>query len=182
MSGPEGVCEGVGGVRMSDECPRPAACEGWSRLLARAGEQGFGGSFRGAQDRGSDVTRVCARWDAGPRAGRPVAQVTLISATHCSSRRLAGGQGRQGCPGVWGDIAFLGKLWQSPRPAHAAPLARREGKSSYDSGDGYSVARGAGLFLSASRAFKKKKKKWFFVFCFFYPREAIVRNVETGRD
>lgn len=80
------------------------------------------------QGRGRDVPRVCARWDAGHRAGRHLAQVTFISAPHCSSRRLAPGRGWQGCPGAWGDLAFLGRLVASACSARSPRWGREQEK------------------------------------------------------
>lgn len=52
-------------------------------------------------------------------------------------------------------MAFLWKLVASASSAGSTALGNRERKSSYDSGDGYSAAPGAGLFLSATRVFRK---------------------------
>lgn len=58
---------------------------------ARTGGEALSARGRGARGRGTDVPRVGARWAPGPRAGRPSAQVTFVSATHCSSPRARAG-------------------------------------------------------------------------------------------
>lgn len=83
----------------------------------------FAARGRGARGRGRDVPRVCARWDAGPRAGRHLAQVTFVFATHCSSEARSGRW--LGCAGVSETLLFLGN-WQPRCPAEAARSWGRE--------------------------------------------------------
>lgn len=73
-----------------------------------------------------------------------VAQVTFLVAPHCSRRRLARGAGWPGGAGVRAAV-LLGNA-EPRRVALTAPRRGREKeKVVNDSGDGYSVARGAGL-------------------------------------
>lgn len=158
---------GRGGVRSSDECPRPGARQGWSRLLSRAGGARRG-SFRDpgwaegemSPDPVPAGTRGTGLGATG--AGKFPRRDPLFPAEDRSRRR------RAGLCGSARDSAFLGKLGASASGAGCTAPGKREGKSSYDSGDCYSLARSAGLLLSAARAFQKK-----------IPREAIVRKVET---
>lgn len=138
--------------------------------LTRGGEapgQGrglrFGGSYRslgsGAENRGAWAERemspeLCQVGRRAPGwtplvAGNFGLRDPLFLSEARSGRRLAGLCGSET------DIAFLGKLVASVSGAGCTELGRRERKSSYDSGDGDSVARGAGLLLCATRVFKK---------------------------
>ena len=165
---------GRGGVRSSDECPRPGARQGWSRLLSRAGGQGFGGSFRdpgwGYRAEGEMSPDFVPGGTRGTGLGATGASKfprrdPLFLAEDRSGRR------RAGLCGSARDSAFLGERGASASGAGCTAPGKREGKSSYDSGDCYSVARSAGLLLSAARAFQKT-----------FPGEAIVRKVETRRE
>lgn len=115
---------GRGGVRSSDECPRPGALQGWSRLLSRAGGQG-GEAFATRGGQRERCPQTPCRLGRGARGWAPRGQVSFLVATHCSRWRIAPGAGGQGCAAVRETVLFLGN-WEPRRPAPAAPRRGRE--------------------------------------------------------
>lgn len=131
---------------------------------------GFGDAFatRGG-DTGSDVPRVRARWDAGAPgwaslgAGNFCPSDPLFLSEACSGRRLAELCGSE----TW---LFFGNWW--PRcPAQAARRWGREKEKVVTTPGKAALLLGVQACFSLPRECSKK-----------FPREAIVRNVETPRN
>lgn len=122
--------------------PNLRLARGGIGFLSRTGWQRFGG--RGERADGERSPDFVPGGTRGARLGA-VAQVTFLVAPHCSRRRLAPGAGGPGGAGVRAAVLFLGNA-EPRRVALTAPRRGREKeKVVNDSGDGYSVARGAGL-------------------------------------
>lgn len=139
------------------QMPRVRGSRGVEPAPRQGRGQGFAGRLEaGVAGRGRDIPRVLCQ------VGRRAPCWAPLGAGNFHLRdalflRLARGEGWQGCPGAWGGIAFLGELVASASNSGCTALGKRERKSSWDPGDGFSTALGAGLLPSAARVFKGKK-------------------------